>query len=895
MTETPRSQAPSPPPAPPAKESPPAPRTAGDGGSEAPKGVLLAVGLVSAATLAVEVLQTRLFSVMLWHHLTYMAVTVTLLGFAAGGSLLAMWPGLGRAHGDPRVATSACCSLFAVSLIAAFAMLGRSPLDTLDVEQDRAKYFSLFLHYAYLLVPFLFAGLAIAIPLKEYGASMHRTYFWNLVGSGAGSFLFLLLIRPLGGQGCLMLVASLGGLAGLLALAGRRDHSSWPTAFVAVVAAAAWPMSLLAPDTTAELIPIRAAQSKAQTMFTGLFDALADHYRRLDQSYPGVDPKLRHTLWTPTCRVDTVPVPPAPAQVSRDREQPAAAPRGQVHVFQDGDAPTVIWSGPYAEEFAFDTYFYGLAYRLLQNPRVLVIGPGGGVDVETALHYGAASVTAVDINGDLLDLIRREPFKSYTADIYRRPNVHAVHAEGRSFLRRQGGIYDLIQLSGTDTYAALSSGSYIFSESYLYTEEAFEDYFAHLAENGVLCIIRFGFKPPREALKLVATAARALQRKGADPRRHVMVVDQEDVRPQQLAQEIDRHVTDRRQREQLAGMLTYVKEPMRYTLTLMRRTPFSVGEVEAIATALEPMNAPGVTYSLPYGAWQREQDAATEYGRLLGAIVQGPSAEEAFYAAYPCHVVPATDDQPFFFHSYRWSDVELFGGGSSRDGYAGLTGSQPIGLYVLAALLVQTAIATLLLVIAPLLRLGLGSRTDVSRLRVLIYFAALGLGYLLVEITTIQRFVLYLGHPTYSLSAGLGCFLLFSGLGSAVGGRLGGSRRLAAASALGVVALLVAHGFVLPEVLHRTLTLPEAARVGMTVVWVAPLAVAMGVPFPTGLKLLGGRAPGLVPWALGINGGASVLASILSIVGAMQWGFTAVFLAAAALYLIAAFSTPRAD
>ncbi|MFN0089712.1 MAG: hypothetical protein ACKVWR_05495, partial [Acidimicrobiales bacterium] len=126
----------------------------------------------------------------------------------------------------------------------------------------------------------------------------------------------------------------------------------------------------------------------------------------------------------------------------------------------------------------------------------------------------AATVTAVDINGDLLDLVRREPFKTFTADVYRRPNVQAVHAEGRSFLRREGGIYDLIQLSGTDTYAALSSGSYILSESYLYTEEAFDDYFAHLSENGVLCIIRFGFVPPRESLKLVATAAHALRSAG---------------------------------------------------------------------------------------------------------------------------------------------------------------------------------------------------------------------------------------------------------------------------------------------------------------------------------------------------------------------------------------------
>src|SRR5262249_8977203 len=146
-------------------------------------------------------------------------------------------------------------------------------------------------------------------------------------------------------------------------------------------------------------LPIKPARSKAQTVSERYYDYQEEQLRAADPTYPERDPHLRQTRWGPVCRLDTLPVPPLPAEIARDRDHPLASPRGQVHVFQDGDAPTVIWSGSYAAEHPYDTNFYGLGYRLVNEPRVLVIGPGGGNDVETALHYGAQSVTAVDING----------------------------------------------------------------------------------------------------------------------------------------------------------------------------------------------------------------------------------------------------------------------------------------------------------------------------------------------------------------------------------------------------------------------------------------------------------------------------------------------------------------
>ena len=864
---------------------------------QSPRGILLAVALISAATLAVQVLQTRLFSVMLWHHLTYMVVTVTLLGFGFGGSLLALFPRLGRMLGDSTRAVSFCCSMFGLSLIAAFFVLCHTPLDTLDIEQDRSKYLLLFLRYAYLVLPFLFAGLAIAIALQQHAQMVHRTYFWNLIGSAVGSFLFVLLVRPMGGPGCLFLFASLGGLAGLAALVGTRLPALAPVRLLAMLCVAIWPLSALFPERAARLRPIEPAESKLLGTMDMFYEGLGDYYRLKDPSYPQLDQSLRSTVWSPTCRIDTVPMAPSPSDVEKDRKDPAGAPRSEVHVFQDGDAPTKIWSYGYAKDFDYNKHWYGLGYQLVDNPDALIIGSGGGNDIETALAHGAKTVTAVDINGDTIELVRGR-FGEYTKHVYDREGVECVWSEGRSFLRRSGRKFDSLQMSGTDTYSALSSGSYIFSESYLYTVEAFEDFFEHIEDDGIITVIRFRFEPPREAVKLVATAARALRKLGVeDPRAHFMVVNQDDRQVREVAQQLKGALDVEQYRSSIrnlpelsARLLKSYDQPMRYAAILMRKTPFAAKDVEKVEAFLPPLNTPGVDHKLYYAASLRGED--NEYSRLLAAAAAGPEAEQRFHDTYQYRTHPATDDKPFFFNFNSWGDLSFFS--SSNDGYTALTGSQPIGLYILAALSVQTLIATLLLVLVPLLRLGMGRGERNSRLSVIAFFSALGLAYLLVEISTIQRFVLYLGHPTYSLSVGLCSFLLFSGLGSSWAGSRRLSRQGAVRAGLCVVALLLGQALLLPGLLQATLSWPEPLRVVLTMASIAPLAFAMGIPFPTGLSLLAGERQGLIGWAFGVNGAASVMASILSIVVAMEGGFFVVTALAAALYALAALTTPRA-
>ncbi len=867
--------------------------------SESPqstRGILLAVALISAATLAVQVLQTRLFSVMLWHHLTYMVVTVPLLGFGAGGGLLGMFPSIGRMFGDSQKAVSFCCSMFGISLIGAFMVLCHTPLDTLDIEQDRSKYLLLFLRYAYLIVPFLFAGLAISIALQQHAAIVHRTYFWNLIGSAIGSFLFVLLVRPLGGPGCLYLFAALGGIAGLASTLGSRGSMTTLMRALALLTIAIWPLSMAFPEATNRLLPIEPAKSKMLGTMDLFYEGMTDYLRKTqDPKYPELDMSLRSTVWSPTCRIDTLPMNPTPGNAAKDRDNPTSGPRTEVHVFQDGDAPTKIWSGGYAKELDYKKHWYGLGYQLVKDPNALIIGPGGGNDIETGLACGAKTITAVDINGDTIDLVRGK-FGAYTNHVYDRPGVTWVKSEGRSYLRRSGKKFDLLQMSGTDTYSALSSGSYIFSESYLYTIEAFDDFFAHMADDGVITVIRFRFEPPREELKLVATAARALRKLGiTDPRKHFLVVNQEDGQMMDFAKELKgaqglehiKNFTELKER-----MSRDYEHPMRYAAVLMRKTPFTKEDVAKIEAYLPPLNAPKTNHVLYYAAGLKGEN--NEYSQLLDAAAKGPEAEQAFHDGYQYRTHPATDDKPFFFNFNSWNDLSFTSKG--KDGYAALTGSEPIGLYILAALFVQTLIATALLILLPMFRLGFSTKAGSanSRLRVIAFFSALGLAYLLVEISTIQRFVLYLGHPTYSLSVGLCSFLLFSGLGSSWAGKKGLGQRGAMRAGFAVVVLLLLQALLLPAVLQSTLAWSEPLRIVVTMATIAPLAFAMGIPFPTGLSLLRNEQQGMIGWAFGVNGAASVMASILSILVAMEGGFFVVTLVAAGLYAMAALTAPRA-
>ncbi|MGH7150279.1 MAG: SAM-dependent methyltransferase, partial [Planctomycetota bacterium] len=461
--------------------------------------------------------------------------------------------------------------------------------------------------------------------------------------------------------------------------------------------------------------------------------------------------------------------------------------------------------------------------------KVLVIGVGGGIDVLMALSKGASEVVGVDVNPATLSLLT-ERYRTFTGDLPSRRGVRLLAAEGRAFVRSTEEEFDVLQMSGVDTYAALSSGAYSVSEAYLYTVEAFEDYLEDLRPGGFVSVSRFILEPPRETLRLAGIAAEALRRRG-------------------------------------------VPEPWRH-LAILRGTLWAsllVGESAIPEAALERLRAFAARegYRLAF-------DPGRPGDTPFDALLRGSEEErEAFLSGYAYRVSPVGDDSPFFFNYFRWRNLPSVTGIRPADPV--YTQPVPVGHAVLLATFLATALLGAIGILVPL------RRASVPPGRFGLYFAALGIAYLFVEIAFLQKLTFFLGHPIYALSVVLAGMLLSSGIGAALSRRLSARAADRLLPAL-LLVLLPACGFASHYVLPAFLDLPFTARVALSLLFLVPCGALMGMPFPIGIERLRARSPAAIPWAFGVNAFATVLASSLSTLLAMEAGFTLLFLLAAAAY-----------
>jgi hypothetical protein len=794
--------------------------------------------VLTASGIALELLQMRLLSFMLWHHLAYMVISMVLLGLGAGGVWLSLRAERILARAELWLTLST--GLAGVTTVAAFAVLARLHLDTFQLSGSQVA--TLALHYAVLLVPYLLVGLALGILFTRGIARIGRLYFVDLLGSASGAVVFHLLIQPVGAPRALVLASagvSLAGLLFALDTPSRRLRLLGGLLFTLTAAAIPW---------SDPLIPTRPAATKALALMSRQRGA-----------------RIVYSRWTPISRIDVLE--------SEEMSNPFAPghwPGSLVKaVTIDGDATTWMWQHsdvrsvapprpqldsqipwdqylerrlPYAESAAAVTAYHA-AFLLKQAPEALIIGPGGGNEIYVAHQMGASHVTGVELNPVMLDLSLNR-YAEFVGHIYQHPKATAVVGEGRSTLRRSMELYDIIQMSGVDTWSGLSSGAYVLSENYLYTVEAFLDFLAHLKPDGLLSVGRWRMEPPRESLRLLSVAGEALRRAGvARPEEHIVCLSLTSPQFMQL---------------------------------LVKKSRFTPEEVQLLADVVERVGS--AMYAAP------GLSADNPYSRLAAAFAEG--REQAFFETYPYDVTPVGDDRPFFFEYYKWSRLwhDL-----SSPGTGGQIGAnRPVALGVLGSLLAQTLLLSGLLMLGPLWvfrRRGL----RVPRWGgVLGYFSAVGLAFMFVEVSLMQRFVLFLGHPAYSIPVVLASLLAAAGVGSWLSSRLPLPRRQTLRLALSAVAaLLLVSLVVLPGIFTRLLGAELWMRIAVSAGLIALPGVFMGMPFPLGLSLASRSGLEIVPWAWGVNGAASVLGSILVIFAAMGLGFAAATGVAAGLYGLA--------
>jgi len=828
---------------------------------------------VSATLLMTELALTRIFSVVMYYHFAFLAISIALFGLSASG----VFAYVARRRLD-RYSTDALLSIeslvYAATLIVALFFLVRLRV---GLNYSPANLALMLTIYALAALPFFTGGLVVTLAISRLSAQVNAVYAADLIGAAGGCLILIPLLDRLGAPGVVLSAAALAlaaaalfappalrarvGAAGafvlLIPLAGQlsgvagfdvvdtkghqgdrilfskwnsfsrigvyeRTHGDWSlspaykgplpdTRFMDIDSAASTPILGLKPDL-----------SNAQYLHYEL-TALAYHLVGARGSGQGAG-----GTGVGGARLDTTSSRELIEASSQAPSQPRAPARPQ--------APSPGTRAP-------------------SGFTALVIGPGGGRDLASALVFGASRVDGVEINPIIANEVMREQFLDFSGGIYAHPRVRIAVDDGRSFVRRTPERYDVIQASLVDTWAATAAGAYTLTENTLYTVEAFNDYLDHLNDDGMLTMTRW----VADGLRLVSLAQEACAARGWSAAERLAIVRQDQVATFLLKKSPFTAAETARLRS-VAGELGFD----------VLYAPDAIGADAAGGAA-----ASDAQFTVPAADVVVDGASTGDYARLILA-----ADREQFYDGYRSDIRPTTDDRPFFFHTTKLEHQFEVAFGKSM-----LFGN---GLSALLTLLGISAALVALFVIGPLLLTSRGTAASGGSLAWLAYFGALGAGFMLIEVSVLQRFVLLLGHPVYSLTVTLFSLLLGTGLGAAWSRRFDADRlpRTGAIAIATVAILALAVIAVMTPIVSWAIPLSRAARMGIAVAMLVPLGVALGIPMPTGLRMLAKETPQMIPWAWGMNGALSVLGATLAIFIAMNWGFRVTLLAASATYLV---------
>jgi len=791
----------------------------------------LTIFLISFTALAFEILLTRLFSIIQWHHFAFMIISLALLGYGASGTFLSMGQRRFLTHWSASFALN--LFFYGLSILIGFALAQSIPFNPLEILWDPRQFFFLFLIYLTLAFPFFFAANCIGLVLMRFKDQIGSYYQYDLIGAGLGALGIiggLTLFSPLV---CLKILSILALVGVLLSFLDRRMELKWYWTglpfFIILLVAFAWPHDM---------------KHLKLSPYKGLSTALLvpDTEIIAERSGP--------LGWITVVRSPTIPFRHAPGLSLRNPSEPPE----QLAIFTDGDglSPIHAFTGELQEVQYLDFLSAALPYHLLRDPEVLILGGGGGSELLLAKLHGAKKIDVVELNPHVANLLTEE-FKDYSGGLFQNGAVTPVVSEARSFVSRQKDKtpYDLIQISLLDAFGASTAGLYSLSENYLYTVEAFGEYLSLLRPNGLLAITRWIKLPPRDSLKLLGTARTALEKMGKpQPARHLALI-----------------------------------RSWKTTTLLVKPSPFSPADLTALKKFTEDRSFDLVFYPGMEAGEANQYNLLAQPSFFWGAQALLGDSPEKFLHTYKFQIRPATDDRPFFFHFLKWDTLaELFA--------LRAQGGLPLmewGYPILLAILVQALLASMIFILLPILWLKKRQGVGQGRLGIFIYYFAIGLGFLFLEMAFLQKFILFLGHPLLAISVVLSGFLVFAGLGSGFSPRIGRGnfKKGVGWAVLGIFILGMNYQFLLPKIFQWGLVLPDTMRILISFALIAPLAFFMGMPFPLGLSFLGKKQPGAIPWAWGINGCASVLSTILASLLAIHFGFSMVIYLALGLYVLA--------
>ena len=652
---------------------------------------------LSLATLLLELVFTRVLAVANWYHFGFLVISMALLGFGTSGVVLTLWTRLRERVAVDHALAALSITFGGVTLVS-YWLMQKIPFDPFELLVNRKQLLFMPLYYLVVAAPFFCSGLAIGLLLFRGRDRVDRLYAADLLGAAVGCAAIAVVMPVFGGSGSVVVAAALGFLAA--AVFGFNKSRPLAAAGVALMVLAF--SFAFAAD---RLVPISVSASKWHPL------------RPTDRAPV-------YTAWNTFSRVDVYQLPSAPEK---------GWPTAGLSIMIDAGAGTGIGdlSGGIGEYLRSANYHpTGIPYVGKAHPKVLILGSGAGREVLEALDFGARSVTAVDINPIINDIVARR-MRTSLGGLFEQPEVKLVTEEGRSFVRRSEEKYDVIISIQTMTAAAVTSGALAMSENYMFTREAFADYLDHLTPDGVILITR-GFD---QIVKLFATAREVFEERGlGNPANNLVAFE---------------------------GPLAPFGHQLFNQAFLFKKSPWTAEELRVLTERLgvgHPERwfgqSPEIYYS-PGMSRTYIKDHRSNYdywSALLAEVLTAPDLN-AFYAAHREQFAPATDDQPFFNQTIRWGGLRpvdfyhIFVTGTHR----GIMG-QPVAEVILIVMLFQASVIAFALIMLPLRRLARHGLQIARPWAFLLYFAGLGLGFIMIEIVFIQRFLLFLGEPVYTFA-----------------------------------------------------------------------------------------------------------------------------------------------
>jgi hypothetical protein len=773
------------------------------------------------STLMFQVLLTRIFSVTMWYHFAFMAVSVAMFGMTVGALLVHLKPNY-FTKDKTQYHLVLYSFLFGLAIIFSFM----SHLSILfSSSPSLLSAFALLLTFIVISIPFVFGGICVTLALTRFPERVHKLYAADLTGAAIGCIILIILFEFSDGPTLVFVSALFAFLSALFFAFGLAKPRLKITLGVIFCFTLVFCVvnSILATNQNALIRPL---------WVKGVREAkpIWEKWNSFSRIIVTGDTSIYKPAFGWGFGLDT-----------------AALPRiKQADLNIDANAATILtnFSGNFDSVSYLKADVTNAAYYLNNSSDALIIGSGGGRDILSALSFGCKKVTAVEMNPNIIDAMSKV-FGDFTGFSQKRDDVELVCDEARSWLARSGKNFDIIQVSLIDTWAATSAGAFVLTEHSLYTQEAWNNFFNHLTDNGLLSFSRwFYLDKSVEILKTATLAASCLKANGIDePRKHVLI--------------IKNHIID-------------TKELKNSTIgsIIVSKSPFTEDKLLQIKQISDSLNFKIIlspdTCEIP----------------LLEAIFN-PSTYEKAIDDYSLDISPPTDNKPYFFFTakimymlnpFNWSKSDI--------------GLNIKAIFVLVSLFVIVVVLTVLCIVLPLFA-GTKKESFSGALRYFIFFISIGFGFMFVEISQIQRLSLFLGHPVYGLSVLLFSLLLSSGIGSWLSGRLQIKKEILFVALL---LMIILFGSLTPHLISYLSSSTNPTRITASVFMIFPLGIFMGMMFPLGLSEASVRHSGITPWLWGVNGATSVCGSVAAVIICIIFGISAAFWLGLAFYIIAALS-----